>query len=135
MAFIFSDLVVLPVLRIQASYYGWRFALYVAGLFLAALVAATVAMHYGFALLGMLPDPSEARSVTERTFFAIDYTFWLNVGFLMLSAMFAGWRMLERGFALDYGSTPTERVLFWLAMLAWLWITGGWLVAPLLGGG
>jgi uncharacterized membrane protein YraQ (UPF0718 family) len=135
MAFIFSDLVVLPVLRIQASYYGWRFALYVAGVLLAALVMATVAMHHGFAALDLLPDPSQARSVTERTFFAIDYTFWLNIGFLVLSAMFAGWRMLEQGFGLDVGSSPSERVLFRLAMLAYLWIVGGWLIAPRLGAG
>ena len=130
MAFIFSDLVVFPVLRIQASYYGWRFALYVAAIFLVALIAATVAMHYGFAAAGMLPDPAEARSVTEREFFALDYTFVLNLAFLTLSAMFAGWRMLEQGFALDVGATATERVLFVLAMISFLWIAGGWLIAP-----
>jgi hypothetical protein len=130
MAFIFSDLVVFPVLRIQASYYGWRFALYVAAIFLVALIAATVAMHYGFAAAGMLPDPAEARSVTEREFFALDYTFVLNLAFLTLSAMFAGWRMLEQGFALDVGATATERVLFVLAMICFLWIAGGWLIAP-----
>lgn len=132
MAFIFSDLVVFPVLRIQASYYGWRFALYVAAIFLVALIAATVAMHYGFAAIGMLPDPADARSVTEREFFALDYTFVLNLAFLTLSAMFAGWRMLEQGFALDVGATATERVLFVLAMIGFLWIAGGWLIAPCL---
>jgi uncharacterized membrane protein YraQ (UPF0718 family) len=35
MAFIFSDLVVFPVLRIQASYYGWRMAGYILAVFLA----------------------------------------------------------------------------------------------------
>jgi uncharacterized membrane protein YraQ (UPF0718 family) len=133
MAFIFSDLVVFPVLRIQASYYGWRFALYVAAIFLVALIATTVAMHYGFAALGMLPDPADARSVTERTFFALDYTFVLNLAFLTLSAMFAGWRMLEQGFALDVGATASERVLFVLAMIGFLWIASGWLIAPHLG--
>ncbi|SER48197.1 hypothetical protein SAMN05421690_103013 [Nitrosomonas sp. Nm51] len=34
MAFIFSDLVVLPVLRIQAKYYGWKMAMYIMGVFL-----------------------------------------------------------------------------------------------------
>ncbi len=133
MAFIFSDLVVLPVLRIQASYYGWRFALYIAAIFLVALIVATVAMHYGFAAAGMLPDPADARTVTERTFFALDYAFVLNIAFLTLSAMFAGWRMLERGFTLDVGASAGERVLFGLALAAFLWIAGGWLIAPRLG--
>ena len=133
MAFIFSDLVVFPVLRIQAAYYGWRFALYIAAIFLVALVATTVAMHVGFATAGMLPDPESARSVTERTYFALDHTFLLNLLFLTLSAMFAGWRMLEQGVALDVGSGPGERILFVLATLAFLWIAGGWLIAPRLG--
>ena len=133
MAFIFSDLVVFPVLRIQARYYGWRFALYIVAMFLAALIAATVAMHLGFAALDLLPDPEAARGVTDRTFFAIDVTFALNLAFVTLSAMFAGWRMLERGFALDVGTGASERILFALAMLAFLWLAGGWLVAPRLG--
>lgn len=36
-AFLFSDLVVLPVLQIQVRHYGWRLALYIAGVFLGAL--------------------------------------------------------------------------------------------------
>jgi hypothetical protein len=55
MAFIFSDLVVFPVLRVNASYYGWPMALYIAGVFLAALVATALIVHYAFALVGQLP--------------------------------------------------------------------------------
>lgn len=61
MAFIFSDLVVLPVLRIQAQYYGWRMALYILGIFLVILVACALLMHYGFAALGMLPETATAK--------------------------------------------------------------------------
>ncbi|MCB1842458.1 MAG: permease, partial [Halioglobus sp.] len=49
MAFIFSDLVALPVLRIQARYYGWRMALYITAVFLVILIVAALIMHYGFA--------------------------------------------------------------------------------------
>jgi uncharacterized membrane protein YraQ (UPF0718 family) len=134
MAFIFSDLVVLPVLRIQAKYYGWRFALYVLGVFLVVLVAATIAMHYGFLLAGVLPDPSTAKSVTEREFFLIDYTFFLNLGFFTGSLAFLAWKIRTSGFAIDWGSDTTERVLFALAMLAYAWLLGGWLLAPLFSG-
>lgn len=34
MAFIFSDLVVFPVIRVNAKYYGWKMALYIVGLLL-----------------------------------------------------------------------------------------------------
>lgn len=134
MAFIFSDLVVLPVLRIQAKYYGWRFALYVLGVFLAVLVAATIVMHYGFRFAGLLPDPAAAASVTERDFFGIDYTLVLNLIFAAVSLVFLAWKIRSAGIAIDRGGDATERVLFGLATLAYAWLLGGWLLAPLLGG-
>ncbi|GGB95157.1 membrane protein [Marivita lacus] len=134
MAFIFSDLVVLPVLRIQAKYYGWRFALYVLGVFLVVLVAATIAMHYGFKLAGMLPDPSSAKSVIERDFFQVDYTLFLNAGFLTLSLGALAWKIRCFGIGLDWGSNATEKGLFVVAMLAYAWLLGGLLLAPLWAG-
>jgi hypothetical protein len=88
MAFIFSDLVLLPVLRIQAQYYGWRMAFYILGVFLAVLVTTALLLHYGFAFFGALPDPSAVKSVVDREFFAVDYTLFLNVIFIGLSALF-----------------------------------------------
>src|SRR6056297_236825 len=134
MAFIFSDLVVLPVLRIQAKYYGWRFALYVLGVFLVVLVAVTIAMHYGFLLAGILPEPSIAKSVTNREFFHFDYTFFLNLGFIALSLAFLVWKISSSGIAIDWGSNATDKVLFGLAMLAYAWLLGGWLLAPMYAG-
>ncbi len=130
MAFIFSDLVALPVLRIQAKYYGWRFALYVLGVFLLVLVAATIAMHYGFQLAGLLPAPSTAKSVTERSFFQFDYTFFLNLGFIAVSLVFLAWRIRSSGMSIDWGGDATEKALFALAMLAYAWLLGGRLLAP-----
>ena len=39
---IFSDLVVFPVLRIQAQYYGWRMAGYILAIFLTVLVTSAL---------------------------------------------------------------------------------------------
>jgi uncharacterized membrane protein YraQ (UPF0718 family) len=49
MAFIFSDLVVLPVLRINAAYYGWKMSLYILLLLLSGLVVVSVILHYAMA--------------------------------------------------------------------------------------
>ncbi|MCI5080485.1 MAG: permease, partial [Saprospiraceae bacterium] len=46
MAFIFSDLVVFPVLRINAKYYGWRMSFFILFLLLASLVGASLILHY-----------------------------------------------------------------------------------------
>lgn len=82
MAFIFSDLVVFPVLRIQAKYYGWKMALYILGMFLVILILTSLIMHYGLASLGMLPDASIVGDINERDFFKLDYTFFLNIFYL-----------------------------------------------------
>src|SRR6056297_724356 len=131
MAFIFSDLVVLPVLRIQAKYYGWRFALYVLGVFLIVLVAATITMHYGFQFAGLLPDPATAKSVTQRNFFQVDYTMFLNLAFVTVTIFFLGWKIQSSGMSVDWGADATEKTLFGLAVIAYAWLLGGWLLAPM----
>ena len=131
MAFIFSDLVVLPVLRIQARYYGWKMALYILGVFLVILVASAVLMHYGFAALGMLPDSAAGTSMAEREFFAVDYTLFFNLAFVLLSAVFLVWRWRMQG--LPGGSDRrSERVLFFFACAGLVWIAVGSSL-PLLG--
>jgi len=134
MAFIFSDLVVLPVLRIQAKYYGWRFALYVLGVFLIVLVAATITMHYGFQFAGLLPDPATAKSVTQRNFFQVDYTMFLNLAFVTVTIIFLGWKIQSSGMSVDWGADATEKTLFGLAVIAYAWLLGGWLLAPMYAG-
>ena len=96
MAFIFSDLVVFPVLRINAKYYGWKMALYILAALLVALVAASLLMHYGFSLAGLLPEQGSGQSIVDRQHFQIDYTFFLNLAFLAISAVLA-WLAFRSG--------------------------------------
>ena len=125
MAFIFSDLVVFPVLRIQAKYYGWKMALYILGVFLLVLVTTSLAMHYGFAAASLLPDSADAQSVTERTFFAVDYTLFLNAAFALISGGFLTWKGLTSGLAFGGSQSLSEKILFWLAVAAYIWLLGG----------
>ena len=139
MAFIFSDLVVFPVVRVNAKYYGWKMALYIVGLFLAALVASALVLHYGFGLLGILP-PSGGAGGGETERFAIDYTFFLNLAFLALTGVFAWLRFSgqdeqEGGHDHGGGQDVIERVLFWLALASYGWLAGGLVAALLTGGG
>ena len=84
MAFIFSDLVVFPVLRINAKYYGWKMSLFILFLLFTALIITSLTLHYTFDLFNMLPDPSQVK-ITEERFFKINYTFYLNIAFLLIS--------------------------------------------------
>jgi hypothetical protein len=121
-AFIFSDLVVFPVLRIQARYYGWKFAIYVLTVFLSAIIASALLLHYGFAVFGALPDPSAVQQVTERDMFAVDYTLFLNLAFLGSSAAFIAWTAKARGIVSKPGGSAGEWVLFGLACTALVWV-------------
>ena len=128
MAFIFSDLVVLPVIRINAKYYGWKMAFYILGLLFGSLIATSLMLHYGFSLLDILPE-STGGTATGENRFAIDYTFFLNLLFLAITGGLAwlkytgdskGHHHHHHG---DKGSI--EQILFWLAMASYLWLAGG----------
>jgi uncharacterized membrane protein YraQ (UPF0718 family) len=87
MAFLYSDFVVPPALKINARYYGWRFAGYLGVLFSVAAIVTGVIVHGLFALVGLIPQG--ARPVQEMATFAIDYTFWLNlVSIMVIIVMF-----------------------------------------------
>lgn len=129
MAFIFSDLVVFPVLRIQATYYGWKMAFYILFVMLVALVSSAVLMHYGFAAFDALPDVENMRVITERTFFEVDHTFFLNLVFLVLSGVFLRWKMKTDHGGMDMAPSLGERILYWLSMTAYCWLGVG-LILP-----
>lgn len=132
MAFIFSDLVVLPVLRINASYYGWKMALYILALLLSGLVATSLVMHYGFAAFDLLPEAASGRSIRDQDMFAFDYGFVLNLVFLAVSAALVWlWRRQRGGGGHehhDHGggdSSLSDKILNAAAALAALWLAGG----------
>ncbi len=78
LAFLYADLIVLPLLDVYRRYYGWKMAAYIAGIFFATMVLAAIVMDVAFTGLGLVParDPNIRA---EMSTFAIDYTFWLNI--------------------------------------------------------
>ncbi|MBI4725286.1 MAG: permease [Rhodomicrobium sp.] len=80
LAFIYADLIVLPLLDIYRRYYGWKMAAYIAGIFFATMVLAAIVMDAAFSGLGLIPA-RDANMRAEMMTFAIDYTFWLNIAF------------------------------------------------------
>ncbi|WP_026294571.1 permease [Salinimonas chungwhensis] len=135
MAFIFSDLVVYPVLRINARYYGWKMAFYIVGLLLAALVVTSLTLHYGFSFAGMLPDTSSSGAISERDMFAFDYGFVLNLVFLTLSGVLIYfWRAAKQGnhhHHHDHGSSKSKRSLGeWVNLI----LVGGCILWLVIGG-
>lgn len=140
MAFIFSDLMVLPVLRINAAYYGWKMSLYILALLLSGLVFASLAMHYALALMDLLSDNESVRTVSEGDHFKFNYGCMLNLIFLTVSTVLVWlwWQMQQRrkehgdsGHHHHHGggeTSTTQKVLSVLAFTAMLWLGGGLLV-------
>jgi uncharacterized membrane protein YraQ (UPF0718 family) len=77
MGFIYSDLIVPPLVAVNAKYYGWRTAIYIAGIMYVSMVSTALLLHLGFGAAGLTPEST--RAVESATRFGIDYTFWLNV--------------------------------------------------------
>jgi uncharacterized membrane protein YraQ (UPF0718 family) len=83
-AFIFADLLILPILAIYRRYYGTRMALHLLGTFYVAMVLAGYAVELLFGGLGLVPDQRRARIPAEGV--SWNYTTVLNIVFLLLAA-------------------------------------------------
>jgi len=66
-----------PLVKVNAKYYGWRVALYIAGVMYVSVVTTALILHYGFFFTGLTPE-SEKR-VEDIAQFAFDYSFYLNL--------------------------------------------------------
>jgi uncharacterized membrane protein YraQ (UPF0718 family)/YHS domain-containing protein len=90
MAFIFADLIVLPILAIYRKYYGTAFTLRISALMLVTMIAAALAIDGLFGAVGLIPT---ARPSADDVFGSIglDYKLVLNVlalaGFTALIAL------------------------------------------------
>jgi uncharacterized protein len=84
-AFIFGDLIILPIINIYRKYYGLRAALFVTGVFYAAMVAAGYLVELLFGVAGLVPRERRATVMAEHV--AWNYTTWLNIVFLLLAAV------------------------------------------------
>jgi uncharacterized protein len=85
LAFLYADLIVLPLLDIYRKYYGLRMMLYIAGVFFVTMVLAALVMDGVFSALHLVPRPNPAIR-HDLTMFAFNYTFWLNLVFGGLAA-------------------------------------------------
>lgn len=83
MGFIYSDLMVPPLVAVNASYYGLPTALYIAVIMYISIVATALILTGSFEMLSFTPEST--RAISDVVQFKIDYTFWLNGAFLILA--------------------------------------------------
>ncbi|MEV7679114.1 permease [Streptomyces sp. NPDC088341] len=83
-AFLYADLLILPILNIYRKYYGPRMTALILAVFFTAMAAAGYAVEFLFGALDLVPDHSHARVPDEGV--SWNYTTALNIVFLLLAA-------------------------------------------------
>jgi len=83
-AFIYADLIVLPIIDIYRKYYGWKIAFLIVGVFYTAMVGAALIVEFLFQGLGLIPQHRAAQIV--ETSITFNYTTVLNIIFVALAA-------------------------------------------------
>ena len=84
LAFLYADLIVLPLLDVYRRYYGWKMAAYIGAVFYATMVISALIMDVAFNALGWIPA-SRPDVHAEMVRFSLNYTFWLNIIFSALA--------------------------------------------------
>jgi uncharacterized protein len=83
-AFIFADLIIIPILIIYRKYYGTKMMLTLLGIFYLTMVISGYVVEFLFGGLGLIPAERAAK-VTEKGI-SWSYTMALNIIFLLLAA-------------------------------------------------
>jgi hypothetical protein len=96
LAFLFADLIVLPIIAIYRKYYGTRFALRIVALMFVTMVVAALIVDGLFSAAGLIPTgPRPSRGDIFGTI-AVNYKLVLNVlGLVVFAALF--WLTARRG--------------------------------------
>jgi uncharacterized membrane protein YraQ (UPF0718 family) len=84
-AFIFADLIVLPILDIYRRYYGGRVMLYILATFYVTMAAAGYVVELLFGALGIIPSNRAVTAINEGP--TRNYTSVLNVVFLLVAVI------------------------------------------------
>ena len=84
-AFLFADLLILPILNIYRKYYGLKVAAILAGVFYLAMAGAALLVEALFGALHLIPAHSQVRVMQESIRW--NYTSVLNLFFLAITAL------------------------------------------------
>jgi uncharacterized membrane protein YraQ (UPF0718 family) len=84
-AFIFADLIVLPVLDIYRKYYGRKMSAFLLGTFYFSMALAALGIQFLFQAAGLVPAERKAQIVEASI--TLNYTTVLNIIFLVIAGI------------------------------------------------
>lgn len=85
-AFIYADLIIVPLIIIYGKYYGRRAAVYITGVLFVSMVVAGLAVDGLFSMLHLIPTGPRPASAISHAQFAWNYTTWLDIVALAAAA-------------------------------------------------
>src|SRR6266542_3574723 len=89
MAFLFADLIVLPIIVAYRKYYGWEFALRISALMFVTMVIAALIIDGVFGAVDLVPGGARPNRDDIFSSIQLDYKLVLNViGLIVFSALF-----------------------------------------------
>jgi uncharacterized membrane protein YraQ (UPF0718 family) len=95
MAFIFADLIVLPIIVAYRKYYGWSFTMRITALMFVTMVVAALVVDGIFSAASLIPSTRPSRADIFGSV-GLDYKLFLNVlGLVIFAALF--WLTARRG--------------------------------------
>jgi len=96
LAFLFADLIVIPILLIYRKYYGGRFTVRITGLMFVTMVIAALIVNGIFSALGLIPTGPRPTRADIFSQVQLNYKLALNIlGLVIFGALF--WLTARRG--------------------------------------
>jgi YHS domain-containing protein len=96
LAFLFADLIVIPILLIYRKYYGMKFTVRITALMFITIVIAALIVDGLFSALGLIPTGPRPTRADIFSSIQVDYKLALNLlGAAIFAAMF--WLTARRG--------------------------------------
>ncbi|MHB1468033.1 MAG: permease [Solirubrobacteraceae bacterium] len=96
LAFLFADLIVLPIVAIYRKYYGTAYALRIVALMFVTMVLAALAVDGVFSVLGLIPSGSRPTRADIFSGISVNYKLGLNgLGLAIFAVLF--WLTRRRG--------------------------------------
>ncbi len=96
LAFLFADLIVLPIIAIYRKYYGARYAMRITGLMFGTMVIAGLLVDGLFSVLGVIPSGARPTRADIFGTVQVNYKLFLNVlGVVIFAALL--WLTTRRG--------------------------------------
>ena len=86
-AFVYADLLILPILNIYRKYYGTRMMLVLLGTFYITMVGAGYVVEIIFGAANLIPEHRNVMVMVMEQGITWNYTTWLNIAFLVLTAL------------------------------------------------